>query len=47
MAATLDDVQAAARDRLHPERAAIVVVGPAATLVPALEGLGTVSVEKP
>jgi len=47
MAATLDDVEAAARDRLHPERAAIVVVGPAATLVPALEGLGTVSVEKP
>jgi zinc protease len=47
MAATLDDVRAAARDRLHPERAAIVVVGPAATLVPALEGLGPVTVEKP
>jgi zinc protease len=47
MAATLDDVQAAARERLHPERAAIVVVGPAATLVPALEGLGPVTVEKP
>jgi zinc protease len=47
MATTLDDAKAAARDRLHPERAAIVVVGPAAVLVPALEGLGPVTVEKP
>jgi len=44
---TLDDVQAAARELLHPERAAIVVVGPAAVLVPALEGLGPTRVEQP
>ena len=47
LAATLEDVQRAARERLHPERAAIVVVGPAATLAPALDGLGPVEVEQP
>jgi zinc protease len=47
MATSLEDLQRAARERLHPERAAIVVVGPAAALVPALEGLGTVRVEQP
>jgi zinc protease len=47
MATTLDDANRAARERLHPERAAIVVVGPAAELAPALEGLGPVTVEKP
>lgn len=47
MASSLEDVQIAARDRLHPDRAAIVVVGPAATLAPALEGLGPVRVEQP
>jgi predicted Zn-dependent peptidase len=47
LAATLDDVRRAARERLHPERAAIVVVGPAADLAPALEGLGPVEVVKP
>jgi zinc protease len=46
-ATTLADVQRAAQGRLHPERAAIVVVGPASVLVPALEGLGPVRVEQP
>lgn len=44
---TLPDIQRAARGRLHPERAAIVAVGPAAVLVPALEGLGPIRVEQP
>lgn len=47
LAATLDDVQRAARERLHPERAAIVVVGPAEALRPALAGLGPVEVVRP
>jgi zinc protease len=42
-----EDVAAVARHRLHPERAAIVVVGPAAALAPQLEGLGPVEVVKP
>ncbi len=36
----LDAVHAAARARLHPERAAIILLGPAETLVPQMEGLG-------
>jgi predicted Zn-dependent peptidase len=44
---TLEDVGRAARARLHPERAAIVAVGPAAALAPALEGLGPVEVWQP
>jgi zinc protease len=47
MATSLADIQRAAEERLHPDRAAIVVVGPAATLVPALEGLGPIEVVKP
>jgi len=47
LGATLEDVQRAARERLHPERAAIVAVGPAAKLAPALEGLGPVEVWQP
>jgi zinc protease len=47
LAATLEDVQRAARERLHPERAAIVVVGPAEQLRPALEGLGAIEVVQP
>jgi zinc protease len=43
----LDEVVAAARDLLHPERAAIVVLGPAEALVPQLEGLGDVEVVSP
>ena len=46
-AATRDDLAAAARQRLHPERAAIVMVGPAESLVPLLEGLGEIEVVKP
>jgi zinc protease len=40
-------VQLAARDRLHPERAAIVAVGPASELRPQLEALGPVEVVVP
>jgi zinc protease len=47
MAVSLEDVQRAARERLHPDRAAIVVVGPAAVLAPTLEGLGPLRVEQP
>jgi len=45
--ASLDEVRRAARDRLHPERAAIVVLGPAAAIVPQLEPLGPVDVVTP
>ncbi len=45
--AKLEQVQAAAKTRLHPERAAIVVLGPAQRLVPQLESLGKVEVVKP
>ncbi|HVP31320.1 MAG TPA: pitrilysin family protein [Myxococcota bacterium] len=44
---TPEQVAAAAEARLHPERAAIVVVGPASVLVPELEGLGEIEVVKP
>ena len=46
-AVTLDDVTDAAEIRLHPDRAAIVVLGPAEALVPQLEGLGEIEVRKP
>lgn len=36
----LEELRAAARDMLHPDRAAIVLLGPAADLVPQLDGLG-------
>lgn len=42
--ATGPEVAALARELLHPDRAAIVVVGPADELVPALESLGPVEV---
>jgi zinc protease len=41
------DVAEAAQRWLHPERAAIVVVGPAEALAPQLEGLGPVEIVKP
>lgn len=41
------DLVAAARGRLHPERAAIVAVGPAAELRPQLERFGAVEVREP
>jgi len=43
----VDEVAEAARTRLHPERAAIIVLGPADQLVPQLEGLGPISVVEP
>lgn len=49
-AITLEDVEAAAELRLHPERAAIVVLGPADALVPELESLltaGEVEIREP
>ncbi len=46
-ATTPDDVAQAAVELLHPERAAIVVVGPAAEIVPLLEDLGPVEVQAP
>jgi predicted Zn-dependent peptidase len=44
-AVTRDDVAKAARERLHPERMAIVVVGPAAALEQKLGALGFGKVE--
>ncbi|HKE12499.1 MAG TPA: pitrilysin family protein [Myxococcota bacterium] len=46
-AVTTADTAASARDRLHPEGAGIVIVGPGAALAPALQGMGPVVVEKP
>lgn len=46
-AVTLDDVQAAAERLLHPDRMAIVAVGPADVLRPQLERFGPVEVVKP
>jgi len=46
-AITVDDVARAAKEHLHPDRAAIVVLGPAAAIVPALEDLGEIEVRQP
>jgi zinc protease len=46
-AVTTAQTATSAQDRLHPERAGIVIVGPGATLAPALQSLGPVSVVKP
>jgi zinc protease len=46
-ATTRDQVEGSARELLHPGRAAIVVLGPAESLVPDLEGLGSVEVVQP
>jgi zinc protease len=46
-AVTRAELVAVARQRLYPERAAIVVVGPAEQLAPLLEGLGEIEVVKP
>jgi zinc protease len=46
-AVTLDDVTRAAELRLHPDRAVIVVLGPAEAVVPELEDLGEVEVWQP
>ena len=41
------DTAAVAEELIHPERVAIVVVGPAEQIVPQLEDLGPVEVETP
>jgi zinc protease len=46
-ALTADDTARAARDLVHPERAAVLVVGPAESIVPQLEDLGVVEVVQP
>jgi zinc protease len=46
-AVTPADMAAVAQTHLHPDRAAIVLVGPAKAIVPQLEGLGPVDVVKP
>ncbi len=44
---TAEDTARAARDLVHPERAAILLVGPAEAILPQLEGLGAVEVVQP
>lgn len=44
---TLEDVNHAAKARLHPDRVAIVVLGPAEELVPELEALGEIEIRQP
>ena len=46
-ALTVEDTARAARDLVHPERAAILVVGPAEAILPQLEDLGPVEVIQP
>ena len=46
-AVTQDDVVAAGRRLLHPDRVAIIAVGPAASLRPQLERFGPVEVVAP
>jgi zinc protease len=41
---TRDEISELAKELLHPDRAAIVLVGPASSLVPAFESLGPVEV---
>lgn len=45
-AITREDLLESARRHLHPEQIAIVMVGPADTLVPQIEGLGPVTVHR-
>ncbi|MFK7896499.1 MAG: M16 family metallopeptidase [Myxococcota bacterium] len=44
---TLADVAEAAQTRLHPDRAAIIVLGPADQIAPQLESLGDVEIVQP
>jgi predicted Zn-dependent peptidase len=46
-AVTLADIAEAAETRLHPDRVAIIVLGPASELLPQLEGLGPIEVVEP
>ena len=43
-AITAEDLEQHARRLLHPDRAAIVLVGPAEALLPQLDGLGPIEV---
>ena len=45
-AITREDLLEAAQEHLHPDRIAIVAVGPADVLVPQLEGVGEVTVHR-
>ena len=44
---SLENISEAAKKRLHPDRAAIILLGPAEALVPALEDLGEIEVRQP
>jgi len=46
-AISLDQVAEVARELLHPDRVAIIVLGPASELVPQLEDLGSLEIRKP
>ena len=46
-AISAEQVSKAARDHLHPDRAAIVLVGPAEQIRPLVEDLGPVEVVEP
>jgi zinc protease len=46
-AVTLEEVDGVARALLHPDRAAIVLLGPAADLAPQFEGLGEIEIVEP
>jgi zinc protease len=46
-AVTPEDVARAAREHVHPDRAAIVIVGPAKEIEPQLVGLGPIEVVQP
>ena len=46
-AVTLEDVRSVAQSHLHPDRAAIILLGPAADLVPQMESLGEVEIWQP
>jgi zinc protease len=46
-AVSTDDTARLASERLHPDRTAIVLVGPAEAILPQLEGLGPVEVVEP
>jgi predicted Zn-dependent peptidase len=44
---SIQDIADAAKLRLHPERAAIIIVGPAEVLAPELEDLGEIEIRQP
>jgi len=46
-AVDVEETRAVSEDLIHPDRAAIVILGPAEALRPQLEGLGTIEVIEP